>query len=513
MIPDSDRFQQIAFLSRGEIREVPYPVLLAALARVDRTAVVRMERKPVEKELFFDEGSPVDCRSNLVHETFGRFLVSKGRLTEDQLHATLSESFTREVPLGEILLEEELLDPEEMYKLLQQSLARKLLDGFTWQSGTFEVEGEEVGSDTGLRVKTPQLVLTGVVKLSPMKEVTGAIQPWLSEALALSPEPVFGPEDLQLPGSAKRVVDALGEGPREIDDLAVATGIGGDDLGRILYALALLGVLIPAGRSRGRTVSRPASPGAESSGAEPPAEAGADAEPEKSTRRRVMETFLSYKRKDAFDLLGVPEDVDRESLERAWLRFAARFAPWGMEHTGDEDLVEKARILFLAGSEAYAELADNERRGALLHRRRTARERRARRAGRPKIETDLLDPAIQYRKGKALLEEGKHAKALEFLKFAADVDPQNALYRAEAAYCQYELSPMRYRDESLEELREAVRIDPGSGPALYYLGSVEMEEGQLSEAEAHLQKAIKPMAPDRRPIEALKELAARKKSS
>ncbi|MDX1631974.1 MAG: DUF4388 domain-containing protein, partial [Thermoanaerobaculia bacterium] len=499
-------------LPRGEIREIPYPVLLTALARSHRTVVVRMEKKPVEKELFFDDGAPVDCRSNLVHETFGRFLVTEGRLSEEQLHETLSESFTREVPLGEILLERELLEPVEMYKLLQQSLARKLLDGFTWKSGTFETEDEEVDSETGLRVNTPQLVLTGVVKLSPMKEVTGAIQPWLSEALALSPEPAFGPEELRLPGPAKGVVDALGERPREIDDLAAATEIGGNDLGRILYALALLGVVVPASRVRGRTPRRIAASESEEVSPRTPEPRAGGPGPE-ADRREVMEAFLSYKRKDAFDLLDVPEDVDRPSLEEAWLRFAARFAPWELESAGDDDLTEKARILFLAGSEAYAELADHERRGELLQRRRRTRERRARGGSRPKIETDLLDPAVQYRKGKRLLEEGKHSKALEFLRFAADVDPQNALYRAEAAYCQYELSPLRHREESLEELREAVRIDPASGPALYYLGLVEMEEERFAEAEDHLRKAIKPMAPDRRPIEALKELAARKKRS
>ena len=506
MIPSSERFEEIALLGRGKFEQIPYPVLLTAFARTRRTAIVRMEKKPVEKRLFLDEGSPVDCRSNLVHETFGRFLVARGKLTDDQFSATLSESLAREVPLGEILLERELLDAVEMYKLLQQSLARKLLDGFTWQTGTFELEDGDVEAETGLRVNAAQLVLTGVVKLSPMKEVMAAIRPWLSDPLAVEPNPVFGPEELQLPGATGRVVETLRQRPLRVDELAGATRVDGDALGRILYALALLGVVVPADRV-GRSRSGPAETSATTT---PAGREDAPPDPE-SMRADILQTYLSFKRKDSLELFELPEDADAAAIEAAWIRFAARFAPWRAEALGKADVAEKARILFLAGAEAYAELADDERRGALLFRRKTLAAEKAKKPVQPKIETDLLDPAIQYRKGKELLEAGEHGRALEFLRFAADVDPQNALYRAEAAYCQYVFSPTKYRDDSLEELEEAVRIDPRSGLALYYLGLVEMEEGQLGLAEDHLQRSIKLMAPDRRPIEALKRLAAAKK--
>jgi tetratricopeptide (TPR) repeat protein len=508
MIPSSDRFGEIASLRRGDFQQVPYPVLLTALARARRTVVVRMARKPVEKTVFVHRGAPVDCRSNLVHETFGRFLVAQGKLSDEQFNATLSESLSREIPLGEVLLEHELLEAVEMYKLLQQSLARKLLDGFTWQSGTFELEGGEVDAATGLRVNAPQLVLTGVVKLSPMKEVMGAIQPWLSDPLAVEPEPVFGAEELQLPGATGRVVETLRQRAQRVDELAATTRLAGDELGRILYALALLGVVVPAAQVGRPTRDRPA---VTAGGAAPAPARPADAAPDpEAARADILQTYLSFKRKDSLELFDLAEDAGRAAIEEAWIGYAARFAPWRAAGLGKADLAEKARILFLAGAAAYAELADDERRGALLYRRKTLADEKARKPAQPKIETDLLDPAIQFRKGKELLEAGEHGRALEFLRFAADVDPQNALYRAEAAYCQYIFSPTKYREDSLAELEEAARIDPRNGLALYYLGMVEMGEGQLARAEEHLQRSIKLMAPDRRPIEALKKLTTAK---
>jgi tetratricopeptide (TPR) repeat protein len=61
------------------------------------------------------------------------------------------------------------------------------------------------------------------------------------------------------------------------------------------------------------------------------------------------------------------------------------------------------------------------------------------------------------------------------------------------------------------ELEEALRIDPKCGLAVFYLGEIHRELGNYPEAEGHLQRAIRMMAPDRRPIEALKILQTRKK--
>src|SRR3954452_6333516 len=121
-----ERWEQIATLAEGQLADVPYASLLLALSRAGRSGVLELHRKPVEKRVIFAEGVPVDCRSNLVHETFGRFLVGSGRRSEEDFRATLHESLSREVPLGEVLLERGLIDGGELFRQLQQCLARKL---------------------------------------------------------------------------------------------------------------------------------------------------------------------------------------------------------------------------------------------------------------------------------------------------------------------------------------------------------------------------------------------------
>jgi tetratricopeptide (TPR) repeat protein len=224
-----------------------------------------------------------------------------------------------------------------------------------------------------------------------------------------------------------------------------------------------------------------------------------------------MQAYLSYRRQDAFDLLGVAEDAAPAAFEAGFLDFSRRFAPFAPWMLDSADLAEKARDLFLSGARAYAELADAEQRNTLLFRRRTLREERAKRPTASfAIKTDLLDSESQHKKGKALMDAGKHREALMLLEFAADCDPQNGLYAAELAYCRFLVTPAN-AGRALKELNETLRRDPNCGLAAFYAGEIERQAGSAEQAEAHLRRAIKLMSPDRRPIEALKALSTERR--
>ncbi|MEE8526603.1 MAG: hypothetical protein V3T72_21920, partial [Thermoanaerobaculia bacterium] len=87
----------------------------------------------------------------------------------------------------------------------------------------------------------------------------------------------------------------------------------------------------------------------------------------------------------------------------------------------------------------------------------------------------------------------------------------NSIYRAQLARCRFHELGRSEAEKSLAELREVLRIDPGCGLAFYFTGLIEGAVGQTEIAESHLQRAIKIMMPDRRPIEALKALRAKQK--
>jgi tetratricopeptide (TPR) repeat protein len=227
---------------------------------------------------------------------------------------------------------------------------------------------------------------------------------------------------------------------------------------------------------------------------------------------RIVESYLSFRRKDSLEFLELEEGCTVEEIDRAYLEAAEIYAPWSLQAMGVTDFAEQGALLFLRAARAYAEVRDTESRGALLHRRKVLRDQEAdRKKAKFSIETDLLDPEEQFQKGMALADRGDLAGALKLLEFASDCDPQSADYRAELAYRRDQFEPSRFRRQSIADLREAVRIDPHCGPAHYYLGLILASEEDFAGAEEALRKSIKLLAPDRRPIDALRELSARKR--
>ncbi len=504
---------RLVALAEGDLEEAPVAALLCALADAGATAVVDFERRQVRKSVVLEHGAPVDCRSNLVHETLGRFLVAQGKLDPEALAACLSEAAARDLPLGEILLGRGLLQPVDLFRLLQQNLAKKLLDLFTWSDGRFRIGHDAPLVRSALRVKVPQLVLTGVVRFAPQSQVDAAVAALVGERLQLHPAPRFDLAELRLTGTQPRVMTALAAGGR-LDELAAAAGVPAEELSRFVLALVALGAALPeaeAARLRaaptGAAASAVRAPAAVEPAAAPAAIPPALVE---ALTNDVMHAFLRYRQQDAFDFFALPEDASPAAIEARYLELAERWSPARFAAAELEPLAERARDLFLAAARSYAELASTEQRGALVFRRKTLREQAARRPAQHAIRTDLLDPEVQFRKGKEHLDAGRLREAVQQFQFAADCDPQNGLYLAELAWARHRLTP-GVAERTARELEEALRVDPQCGLASYYAGLIYGELGRLGEAENHLRAASRHLAPDRRPIEALKALGAKKK--
>ena len=513
----------------GSLAEVPFAPLLLAHAQQRHTLVLEVRRRQMWKRILLEDGVPVDCRSNMAHETLGRYMVLEGKLSEEDFTASLSKSAARGVPIGEVLLENGLISAVDLFRILQQNLAKKLLDLFTWNEGELRRLDEPPQSGSSLKVKVPQLILTGVTRFAPQEEVDMAVGPLVGKRLVLNPRPPFPLEEIRLHPRQAQLAEALRPG-RRMGELAEATGLPVDEITRLLYAFCILGVAVEADAVPKELVGTapPLRPPAPVTGAiplphlpPPPAPAAAEtatapkpAAPLQDLEKRrneIMQAYLSYRRLDAFDLLSVPEEATAQEIDERFLAFSRRFAPWTLDRPELAAMAERAQDLFLAGARAYGELCDREQRGTLLFRRKTLREEREKKpAASFAIKTDLLDSEAQYKKGKALLDADKPRDALVLLEFAADCDPQNGVYAAETAWCRFLVSPA-HSGRSLRELTEALRRDPNCGLAELYAGEIHRRLGQADEAEPHLRRALKLMSPDRRPIDALKALTGERK--
>jgi hypothetical protein len=516
----SSELDRLSRRRQGDLAEVSFAMLLYALNRAHTSATLRIERGPLWKEIYLEGGVPVDCRSNMVQETLSRFVVTIGRLDQITAESCYRESITRSVRFGDVLIEKELMGAEELLNILQQNLARKLLDGFSWQSGTFRVDGRPPQVDSPLRVNVPQLVFIGVNRFATQEVIDSSIAPLIGKQLALNPEPICSIDQLKIAKQHEGVVGGLQSGGVRIDQLAALDGVAYEELTRLLYALTLIEVVVPADSL---IVDAPP-PVEDPSGRPSPERHEQAAEVSEERRAQIMELALNHRRKSPAELLSVPAEAKLDDVGHRFFEFARDYAPWQF----DEPLRERAGQVFLAGARAYAELCRQKSTGAPSGETQPLQniseadlspagggDRESDPLQDPgfRIKSDLLDPEVQFERGLRLVKAGEYSQALEQFDFAAELDPQNLRYASERAYCQHLCDPSRSAQSSLEALREVLRVDPTFGLALFYVGEILRKANRLDEAASFLRRSLKPMAPDRRPVDALRKLSKARKQA
>jgi tetratricopeptide (TPR) repeat protein len=510
----------------GSVAETPLPLLLQAIFAEGRTVTLELKLRALEKRISFEDGSPVACRSNLLHETLGKFLVEKKKLSEEQYQEALRESVESGQRMGELLVQKKRLQPFELYKLMQANLALKILDAFRWADARWRLAGDSAPAELALRMNPAQLVLTGCAGFVPFDVVASQLAFPDDQRFALVARPPHALAELKLSPKEARLAQTLRRRPT-FDEAMRDSGLDLEETMRRLFALAALGIVdfaeaVPEGAAPGPTavpaatpVPAPA-PAAAPAATPPPGAAAAheveDDDPE--LRDALVTSYLDHRTKDPFDLLEVKEAAQALELRRAFLALADRFSPLRFR---SQDLKEKAEALLAARARAYGALADPDQ-AALWRKRRAAAAERAKGAtGRPstaeqfRISTELLDASSQYQDGLRRLAAGNARGALEQFQYAADIDPK-PLTRAHLAWTRYLVDPERAAKPSLAELADVTRADPGCGRAHFFTGEILRAQGAWAEAEEAYRRAHRADPGDRRAQELALEAMRQKKA-
>lgn len=510
---------QVLAPGAGSLVEAPLPLLLHAMHCEGRTATLELKLRGLEKRIQFESGAPVACRSNLLHETLGMFLVEKGKLTEARYQEALQGSVHSGKRMGEWLVAQGLIQPFDLYRLMQANLAARILDAFRWNEASWRLTGEAEAAELALKINPAQLVLTGVAGFSPFELVATQLAFTDEQRFALAPKPPHELSRLKLDSREARLVSTLRRRPT-FEELTRTSGLEVEEALRRLYALATLGIVAFAEAvpqesppCPATSAATPATPDPAPPPPAPEAESPGIPEESEALKNALASDYLAHRGLDPYDLLGLPETADVGQLRSAFLALADRFAPLRFRSA---DLREKAEALLAARARAFGLLTDTEHATAV--RRRRAVVAAARTPARPsteeqfRIKTDLLDAASQFKEGQRRLAAGDARGALEYFTFAADIEPR-ASHRAHCAWARYLVDPARHARLALGELAELARKEPGAAEAPRFSAEILKAQGRWAEAEEAFRRAFQLDPTDRRSQEAALEMLRTRKTA
>lgn len=214
---------------------------------------------------------------------------------------------------------------------------------------------------------------------------------------------------------------------------------------------------------------------------------------EAAIRELIAQKRDFVKAQDFFGVLGVPKTAAPSAIQSAYFGLAKRLHPdrlMGAEL--DEKEAQEARKVFEFATEAFKVLSNNEKRQALL---------RAQQAGKanPFAQVPMADrmlseeSKIYYHKGKKMLKMRAWPQAEDFLRRAAEQDPENATFLLSLGWAIFN-NPDRETDERFEEARQcwstALEKEPKSSQALYYMSLYYKAKDDARQQRQLLERAL-----------------------
>jgi serine/threonine-protein kinase len=137
MTPTTTRVESRASGDRSmDFEEGGFVSALVRTLVTRRTGLWLCEQGGVRKEVYVKHGVPAFVTSNLAGELLGEYLVKKRVINRSELDMALAVMPRFEGKLGDTLVALGLVEPLELFQHIGEQVREKLLDLFTWASGT-----------------------------------------------------------------------------------------------------------------------------------------------------------------------------------------------------------------------------------------------------------------------------------------------------------------------------------------------------------------------------------------
>lgn len=161
----------------GNFSTMPLEDVLQWLSLARKTGILILEKTPVVKELYLQNGQIVSSSSNDPREYLGQFLLAHGRIDEATLAMIFKKQGKTGIMLGRLLVQENLLTEEEVQAFLRLKAEEAVYELFLWREGFFKFYGDLPADERHVQIAidSTALVMEGLRRSDEWKRITTVI--------------------------------------------------------------------------------------------------------------------------------------------------------------------------------------------------------------------------------------------------------------------------------------------------------------------------------------------------
>ncbi|MGH0033601.1 MAG: response regulator [Myxococcota bacterium] len=477
----------------GSFRELGFPHLLHHLHGLRATGVLLLSNGKKRKAVQLRDGYPVAVKSNLINECLGNQLMKRGVIDDASMRESLQRVKKGEGLQGEILVAMDLLTEDEMVRALREQAEEKLFEVFAWRRGQFQFEiGGRLkrGNELALEDSPANLILRGVRRYMPLDHVDAFLSQRRGRYLVAGESPFYRHQDIHLDAAERQLLASLGSGRPLASMLEQDEG-----LRRTLFGLIATEVIdLREAADSGGQAAQPEGP------PEPPASSRPDPERDRELRTELAARAETLRGMSYFEMLGVSEQADPETITAAYDELAVQTHPdrFASASSAVRQLADQVHQLI---ARAHATLTDPKRRREYEVERKKGERKAAQKAeGRR-----ALDAEIEFQKGESNLRSRDYEIALRYFGAALSKYPEEGEYHSHYGWCLHLCHPddPTIAQEAIEHAKRGAKLARDREKPYLFLGRLYKVVGKAGMAEKMFTRAVQ-IRPDC--VEALREL-------
>ena len=231
---------------RGDLKSTALPEMLAVIHQIRVSGVMEATLGEFSKKVFLEGGYVVHASSSDLVDSLGSFLRRSGRLSDGQFQAAMQKRAAGERRLGEVLIEQGVLSPAQVYEAIREHVENIVWSLFSWEEGevTFQLGEPDLEGVVRIQIPLRQVILQGIKRATNAKSL---VQRMGGRDTLL--ERHFRYEDLIEIALEDQEYELLSrvDGKRTLYELCTHGPLSAADNARLLYAFSILGLVRQTG--------------------------------------------------------------------------------------------------------------------------------------------------------------------------------------------------------------------------------------------------------------------------